>query len=221
MGRSLEVIEKKTLRRDRDPDRTREVLIAAGTELFAERGFDGARVGAIAERAGVNKAMISYHFGGKQGLYTAILEEIFLEASGELGRIAATSERADGHLRHFIEVWAAIAERRPAFPAMVLREVLSGGRHMEARVLPLFLGLFEHVRGIVERGVREGSFRPVNPLLTHLGLVGSLVFFFATRPFRERLIREGQLPAAIPDVSGFVRHLQELTTRGLARGGTA
>ena len=43
---------------------TREALLAAGTELFAERGYDGVPVWEIADRAGVNKAMISYHFGG-------------------------------------------------------------------------------------------------------------------------------------------------------------
>lgn len=36
---------------------------------FSERGYAGARVAAIAERAGVNKQLISYHFGGEQGLY--------------------------------------------------------------------------------------------------------------------------------------------------------
>ncbi|MCP4657706.1 MAG: helix-turn-helix transcriptional regulator, partial [bacterium] len=50
-----------------DAAATREALLEAATELFAERGFDGAKVEAIARRAGVNKAMISYHFGGKQG----------------------------------------------------------------------------------------------------------------------------------------------------------
>lgn len=210
----------KRHRASRDSERTRAALLATGTEIFAELGFDGAKVGAIAERAGVNKAMINYHFGGKQGLYTAILETTFAEANSALSVLRGRAESADELLRRFVEVWAGIAERRPAFPAMVLREVLSGGRHMDQRVLPSFLGLFEHVREVVERGVREGTFRPVNPLLTHLALVGSLVFFFATRSFRERLIREGKLPAAIPDTAGFVRHVQELTTRGLAREGS-
>ncbi len=217
----MQVTEKQAHHTKRDADRTRDALLASGTETFAERGFDGARVEAIAARACVNKSMINYHFGGKQGLYTAILDTTLAEANSELSLVSGRSESADALLARFIEVWAGIAERRPAFPAMVLREVLSGGRHMDDRVLPSFLGLFEHVREVVERGVREGTFRPVNPLLTHLGLVGSLVFFFATRPFRERLIREGKLPAAIPDTAGFVRHVKELTARGLAAGSSA
>lgn len=61
--------------RVRDPDRTRRALLDAARAEFAAKGIDGARVSAIAERAGVNKQLISYYFGGKQGLYDAIVEE--------------------------------------------------------------------------------------------------------------------------------------------------
>ena len=61
----------------RDADATREALLLAGLEEFAAGGFDGATVDRIARRAAVNKAMINYHFGGKAGLYRAILEAEF------------------------------------------------------------------------------------------------------------------------------------------------
>src|SRR5437667_3373971 len=59
--------------RRRDAAATRDALLAAGTELFAERGYDGVPVWAVAQKAGVNKAMINYHFGGKRKLYRAIV----------------------------------------------------------------------------------------------------------------------------------------------------
>src|SRR5215831_4871619 len=62
-------------RRPRDAAATREALLAAGTELFAERGYDGVPVWSIARAAGVNKAMISYHFGGKLNLYQTIADD--------------------------------------------------------------------------------------------------------------------------------------------------
>jgi TetR/AcrR family transcriptional regulator len=61
--------------RKRDSERTRAALIAAATAEFAAKGRDGARVSEIAERAGVNKQLISYYFGGKDGLYQAILRQ--------------------------------------------------------------------------------------------------------------------------------------------------
>jgi TetR/AcrR family transcriptional regulator len=56
-------------------DRSRAALLDAALTEFADHGFAGARVAAIAQRAGVNKQLISYHFGGKLGLYRAIEDQ--------------------------------------------------------------------------------------------------------------------------------------------------
>jgi TetR/AcrR family transcriptional regulator len=55
--------------RQRDAERSRRCLLAAALDEFAAKGFAGARVQDIAHRAGVNKQLISYYFGGKEGLY--------------------------------------------------------------------------------------------------------------------------------------------------------
>ena len=54
-------------------DETRLKLIAAATTVFIEQGFRAARVQQIAESAGVRLSAINYHFGGKEGLYLAVL----------------------------------------------------------------------------------------------------------------------------------------------------
>lgn len=58
--------------RKRDPERTREKILDAAVVEFGEHGFAGARIGAIAARAGVNQQLISYYFDGKEGLYRAL-----------------------------------------------------------------------------------------------------------------------------------------------------
>jgi hypothetical protein len=83
-------------------------------------------------------------------------------------------------------------------------------------VLPHLLEIIGVSRRLAARGVREGLFRRVDPLLLHFGLVGSLVFFFATEPARQRAAAEGRIPFAMPDSTSFVRYLEELTLRGLA-----
>jgi TetR/AcrR family transcriptional regulator len=59
--------------RQRDAERTRRALLDAALAEFAAKGRAGARVSEIAERAGVNKQLISYYFGGKDGLYRALV----------------------------------------------------------------------------------------------------------------------------------------------------
>lgn len=214
--RSTPASRKRRVGRPRVPAGSREALLAAATELFAEHGFDGVSVSAIALKAGVNKAMISYHFGGKRDLYTAILAATFGEIVAEVEGIAASTAPAPQVLR---EVMAAIGDtatrRHPHFCTMMLREVLTGGARIEPAALAQPVRVMAAVQRIVERGVREGAFRSVDPLLTHLSLIGSLVFFFATAHFRQRLLRD-RLHREPPDGATYVAHLQDLIIEGLA-----
>jgi AcrR family transcriptional regulator len=71
--------------RKRDPERTRERILDAAVTEFGEHGFAGARVSAIAARAGVNQQLISYYFDGKDGLYRA-LQQRWQAMSGHASR---------------------------------------------------------------------------------------------------------------------------------------
>lgn len=87
--------------KQRDAERTKGRIVQAAIEEFAAKGFAGARVSEIAARAGVNKQLISYYFGGKEGLYTAIAaqwdsaEAAFTNESMSLGEFAAEYVRAN------------------------------------------------------------------------------------------------------------------------------
>jgi len=201
----------------RDAQATRAALLQAGTELFSQRGFEGATTDAIARRAGINKAMISYHFGGKKGLYESILVDGLGQVAWRLEELLASGLPADEMLRALLDALSELHRARPTLSALIVREATSGGRHLSAKTLPAFSGLFEMVREVIDRGVREGLFRAVDPLLTHLSLMGSVVFFYASAALRERLIQEGHLSVPYaPTADRFTAHLKDLFGRGLA-----
>jgi TetR/AcrR family transcriptional regulator len=203
--------------RRRDAAATREALVAAGTELFAERGYDGVPVWAIAHKAGVNKAMINYHFGGKRKLYLAIVSATFAEIVASVERLADSPRPAPEVLRELVAVVGEIATRRhPHFCSMMLREVVAGGKHLDPELIDNPARILGAVQRIVARGVSDGDFRPVDPVLTHLSLVGSLVFFFATARFRERVLANRRPAIKPPDAAAYVTHIQDLLTHGLA-----
>ena len=204
-------------RERRDPAATRQALLRAGEELFSARGFDGVPIEGIAERAGVNKALISYHFRGKRGLYAAVLESTFAEMAERVEAIEGGAKDAAEALRGVLAAFAGVARERPGFPTLFLREVLSTG--IQPEVLPYLLRIIGVSRRLAERGAREGLFRRVDPLLLHFALVGSLVFFFSTERARQRAVADGLVPFAMPDPGAFVRFLEETTLRGLAPSG--
>jgi AcrR family transcriptional regulator len=84
--------------RKRDPERTREKILDAATAEFSDRGFAGARVARIAARAGVNKQLIAYYFGGKEGLYRAIEDRWNRRETEADHRALSLSELARSHV---------------------------------------------------------------------------------------------------------------------------
>ncbi len=97
-------------RRGRRPagEDTRATLLDAARVEFTERGFDGATVRAIAQRAGVDPAMVNHWFGGKDGLFVAAME-IPVNPGEIIPRIldGDPEQVAERILRTFLSVWDA------------------------------------------------------------------------------------------------------------------
>jgi TetR/AcrR family transcriptional regulator len=89
--------------RKRDPQRTRERILDAALVEFGEHGFAGARISAIARRAGVNQQLISYYFDGKAGLFRA-LHDRWRQLSLQLNQTSAPfADVLDNFVRASIE----------------------------------------------------------------------------------------------------------------------
>jgi AcrR family transcriptional regulator len=88
-------MERETASASSRGDSTREALIRAAIEVFGRDGFGAASTRAIAEAAGVNQALIGYHFGGKPGLYSAALRHI---ADGVQRRLNPMLDAIEGAL---------------------------------------------------------------------------------------------------------------------------
>lgn len=98
--------------RQRDAERSRERLLAAALDEFSAHGFAGARVNAIAERAGLNPQLINYYFGGKDGLYRA-LEQRWLEQE-------ATLTDPDSPLEDLLEAYLRASFADPRMSRLLL-----------------------------------------------------------------------------------------------------
>src|SRR3954464_3838525 len=110
---------------------TRESLLEAATRIFQADGFAGARVDEIARQAGANKALIYYHFRSKEGLYEAVLAQLFAPALLEIDHLQASEPDPRRRLHALYSGFARRFVETPALPHIMLREVLSGGRALQ------------------------------------------------------------------------------------------
>ncbi len=103
--------------RQRDAERSREALLDAALAEFAAHGYAAARVSDIAERAGVNKQLISYYFGGKEGLYQALVERWL--------RVEAGMTRSDMPIEDVVAAYVDLIRAQPDLTRLFLWEALA------------------------------------------------------------------------------------------------
>lgn len=174
-----------------EPEKTRAAILKAALEEFSHEGVAGARTDEIARRAGVNKALLYYYFKDKEGLYAAVLEEVF---SGLSARIMAVLERADlpprQRLLRYVEAHFDYIASAPFYPRLVQREFMrSAGPKLSpvaSRILerygkPIYLKL----GNVIREGIAGGDFRKVDPEQTVTSLLGIIVFYFISLPAQQ------------------------------------
>jgi TetR/AcrR family transcriptional regulator len=173
---------------DTPSESTREKIKAAATQEFIDRGFSGARMQTIADRAGANKAMIYYYFRSKEALFEAVLKETFENLFSEFAEIRPEAEGPDpaNLISRIVRLHMRFLAENPHIPKILVREMHSGHP-----IVPKVLGeIFGRIRrerypmllGIFEAGVRSGRIRDVDPLQTILNLLSMNIFYFIAKP---------------------------------------
>jgi AcrR family transcriptional regulator len=164
------------------PD-TRAAVFDAAATAFAERGFDGVSVDDIAQIAQVNKAMIYYHFADKLALYRAVVGDMLVSVGEVVTEIAESSAAPTDKLDRFIDRFVRLAETRPWFPTLMLREISAGAPHLDLETFAKIRTVFGAFGQILAEGQTAGVFRPIQPMLAYTTVIGPLLFNVA----RERM----------------------------------
>lgn len=167
-------------------DDTRSAILHAAVEEFASLGPDGARMEAIARAAGVNKALLHYYFGSKEGLYEAALEGTL---SGIRERqqklLAGPGEPGRRLLRYLLYSLRGMAAR-PAYSRMIGHEMVrarAGNTASLTRMADTFFRpLVEAILAALREGIQSGEFRPVDPAHTMITLLGNNIFYLHSTP---------------------------------------
>jgi TetR/AcrR family transcriptional regulator, fatty acid metabolism regulator protein len=185
----------------------RTLILDAAIRVFAEHGYHGARVGDIAEDAGVAHGLLYHYFASKD----EVLRTIFVENWGELiGRFRAVedadesaSEKLEGIAKILLRTW----RNDPALVTVMVREV-ARSEQLQAQVTEV-REAFAIVERVIEEGQAQGTFRAdVDARLA------SWIFYGGLEEVLTGWVL-GQLPDGEDDVVRAERTVIEVALRGL------
>ena len=175
-----------------DDSAARAKISAAGEELFAARGYAGTAVRDIAEKAGVNGAMIHYYFRNKEGLYRAILESAASRVREMLVETTGGDLSTKDRLARFVEAYAAYILSHPNLARILYREMLAGGSRLIKVAQKYAVTNYTILRETMAEGVRRGELRKIDIDLAPISLMGMVVVFQLVRPIIAVVLGEGK-----------------------------
>jgi len=168
--------------RTRDADRTQQEILRAAMHEFAASGLGGARIDGIAERAGVNKRLIYYYFGGKDELFLAVLEQTYADIRDAERELHLERLSPPDAVRRLVSFTWEHYLAHPEFLTLLNSENLHRARHLKtsSRIREMNSPLVHTLGEVLERGRREGTFRGgVDAVQLYISIAGLAYFYLS------------------------------------------
>ena len=168
--------------RTRDAERTQQEILHAAMHEFAASGLGGARIDGIAERAGVNKRLIYYYFGGKDELFLAVLEQTYADIRNAERELHLELLSPPDAVRRLVSFTWEHYLAHPEFLTLLNSENLHRARHLKAsgRILEMNSPLVQTLGEVLERGRRDGVFRGgVDAVQLYISIAGLAYFYLS------------------------------------------
>jgi len=195
------------------PDDTRERIIEAAQDIFARDGFVGAKMQEIADRVGIQRPSLFYHFKNKEALFAAAHERVFARIEPIFRKSLVPDGDPFEQLDRVTRAVLAIMGKEPEFARIVARTAVdrhpAALRAVRGHVQPLIDLSVEFVR----RHQRRGVFRAdADPFFFTLNSWGAALIYFTARD----LLTPAPAPSAAEDRERFTRSLLQMGNRALA-----
>ncbi len=175
----------------------KEEIVAEATRLFAERGYEGASMGDLAERVGLRKASLFHHFPSKDVLYTIVLEQLLDQVKAAILTAATSDGSFEERLDALTDALTTTLGAQPHAAKLLIREAMDAGPVMRDRLAKTINDVLSASLEFAKAGQREGAFNPeIDTPQAIVTLIGVHFMPFVISDVVERFIGTSPFHAA-------------------------
>lgn len=212
------------VKRERDAEVARQAILDAAEEIFAENGFDGARIDAIAAASGYNKSLIFHYFGDKLGLYREIVSRVREQFQGWFVRVLAPLVHNDampldaGTVRAFLETFIRwyfnMVVEHPRLVRMIAWEAAEGWHiftsfQRKPEEIEMSKSIIDFIQRAQQAGIIEAE---LDPVLLIFNIVNLCLYFVISIPLLHPLKDITGRP--VPELARAQDQIVKLVLRG-------
>ena len=198
---------------------TADKLLVAASALMIERSSIEVSLSDIAQKSGVNAALVKYHFGNKDGLLLALLARDAAIEMSQLEYLLAQPIAPTAKLRLHIGGIIRAYHRFPYMNRLIHYLLHESSAESADEVSKFFVApLLDFHRRLLAEGIRCGEFRHIDPVLFYTSLVGACDHLFFARHAMSRAIGVG--PVTDEVCRDYVKHMEALICGGVLNPGS-
>lgn len=172
-------------------NKTRSVeqdIFRAAEQVFHERGYDGARMQEIADRAGINKAMLHYYFRSKDRLFETVFSETLARILPQVVEPLASDLPLGIKIRRFIETYVEQLQKNPTLPGFIIHELNQHPERLREAALEHIAPALPALRLQIDEAVAQDRIKPIKAEDLIANLVSLCVFPFLARPVLQAVL---------------------------------
>lgn len=168
----------------RDSASTKERILLAATNEFAAYGYEGARVDRIADAADANKNLLYHYFGGKEDLFTAVLQHTYAAIRRRQSEVDVEGLDPVQAIRTLVSAVSQVWLDFPEFGRLLDSENLQEAKHIEKdkRIAAMYTPLLNTIRRILSEGAATGEFREdIDPVDLYISMSALMAYYLSHR----------------------------------------
>lgn len=163
-------------------DSTEQRIFDAARELFVQKGLDGAKMQEIADRAGINKALLHYYYRSKEKLYEMVAKAVINRAFPVIRQLIESEEPLEEKITRFIDFYIELISKNTFIPLFIITELNKHPDRFFEAIFPADLPRPEVFFRQVEDEIARGNIRPIKPQHLLVNIVSMCVFPFVAKP---------------------------------------
>lgn len=173
---------------------TEQKIVAAAKQVFLEKGMAGARMQDIADRAGINKALVHYYFRSKEKLFEIIFDEAASKFIPKLHEVFEQTDDLFLMIRHFVATYISTIGENPYIPAFVAHEINQNPERIlekfaKVKKDPFPLVQFLHA---YQKAIDGGKIHPIPPDMLIVNLLSMSAFPFIAKPMLKIILNKDE-----------------------------